>query len=159
MGFVKEFREFALRGNVMDLAVGVIIGGAFGTIVNSMVKDIIMPIVGIAGKADFSNLYFGLTSETRDKIASATTMGADGKPIVPSLDKARELGSVLAYGSFLTVVINFIILAFCIFLMVKAMNMLNRKKVEATPAAPPAPSATEVLLTEIRDTLRAGARR
>jgi large conductance mechanosensitive channel len=153
MGFVKEFREFAMRGNVMDLAVGVIIGAAFGTIVNSMVKDIIMPIVGIAGKADFSNLYFGLTPATQEKIHAAAQTGADGKMIYPSLEKARELGPVLAYGSFLTVVINFIILAFCIFLMVKAMNMLNRKKVDA-PEVPPAPTKEEVLLTEIRDALR-----
>jgi len=74
MGFAKEFREFALKGNVMDLAVGVIIGGAFGTIVNSMVKDMIMPVVGIAGKADFTNLYLGLTSQTREKIHEATKL-------------------------------------------------------------------------------------
>jgi large conductance mechanosensitive channel len=153
MGFVKEFREFAMRGNVMDLAVGVIIGAAFGTIVNSMVKDIIMPIVGIAGKADFSNLYFGLNGETRKAIAQHTQVAADGKIIQPSLDKAREMGPVLAYGNFLTVVINFLILALCVFLMVKAMNMLNRKKVDA-PEVPPAPTKEEVLLTEIRDALR-----
>lgn len=153
MGFVKEFREFALKGNVMDLAVGVIIGGAFGIIVNSMVKDIIMPIVGIAGKADFSNMYLGLTSEARSKIEAATTV-VNGVATAPALDKAREMGPVLAYGSFVTVVINFIILAFCIFLMVKLMNNLKRQPVPA-PAAAPAPTKEEILLAEIRDAIRA----
>jgi large conductance mechanosensitive channel len=154
MGFVKEFREFALKGNVMDLAVGVIIGGAFGIIVNSMVKDIIMPIVGIAGKADFSNLYIALNDKARDHIAAKTTVAANGVSSPPSLDVAREGGPVLAYGNFITVVINFIILAFCIFLMVKLMNKLKRQP-EAAPAVPPPPSKEEVLLAEIRDAIRA----
>lgn len=152
MGFVKEFKEFALKGNVMDMAVGVIIGGAFGVIVNSLVKDMIMPVVGIAGKADFSNMYVGLTERTRDQIRAATVL-VEGRPLLPSLDKAREMGPVLAYGSFLTVSINFIILAFCIFLMIKAINALKREPAPA-PAAPPPPSKQEVLLTEIRDALR-----
>ena len=121
MGFVKEFREFALKGNVMDLAVGVIIGGAFGTIVNSLVKDIILPIVGIAGKADFTNLYIGLTSQARATIHGKATI-VDGKEVLPSLDVAREAGPVLAYGSFITIVLNFVILAFCIFLMIKEIG-------------------------------------
>jgi len=153
MGFVKEFKEFALKGNVMDLAVGVIIGAAFGTIVNSLVKDVIMPVVGIAGKADFTNMYLGLTGETRAKIASHVTRTADGKEVLPSLEAAREMGPVLAYGSFITVVINFIILAFCIFLMVKAMNRLQRQPPPA-PAVPPPLTKDQVLLTEIRDALR-----
>jgi large conductance mechanosensitive channel len=156
MGFFKEFKEFAMRGNVMDLAVGVIIGGAFGGIVNSMVKDIIMPVVGIAGKADFSNLYVGLTPHTQELITGAATTTAGGKVTYPSLDRARELGPVLAYGSFLTVLINFIILALCIFLMIKGMNLLNRKQATAPP--PPAPpTKEEILLTEIRDAIRSRA--
>lgn len=154
MGFVKEFREFALKGNVMDLAVGVIIGGAFGIIVNSMVKDIIMPIVGIAGKADFSNMYFGLNEAARKHIIAKTTTAADGSSSLPSLDVAREGGPVLAYGNFITVVINFMILAFCIFLMVKMMNKLKKQPVPA-PAVPPAPTKEEMLLAEIRDAIRA----
>jgi large conductance mechanosensitive channel len=139
---LKEFKEFALRGNVMDLAVGVIIGAAFGTIVNSVVNDLIMPLVGIVFKADFSNLYFPLS----EKVSDALT--AD--PNLP-LAKAKELGPVFAWGNFITVVINFIILAFIIFLLVKGMNSLKKKE-EAKPAEAP---ADVKLLTEIRDLLRA----
>jgi large conductance mechanosensitive channel len=141
---LKEFREFALRGNVMDLAVGVIIGGAFGTIVNSIVNDLIMPLVGIAFKADFSNLYAPLS----EKVSVA--LAAD--PNLP-LAKARELGPVFAWGNFLTVVINFIILAFIIFMLVKGMNSLKKKE-EAKPAAPAELPPDVKLLTEIRDLLR-----
>ena len=127
---VKEFKEFALKGNVVDLAVGVIIGGAFGKIVGSMIDDLIMPLVGKAlGNADFSNLYLPLS----DKITA--TGGA-----WPALADAKKLGPVFAYGSFITVVINFTILAFCIFMMVKAMNNL-RKRME--PAAAEAPARTK----------------
>ena len=126
----------------MDLAVGVIIGAAFGTIVNSVVNDLIMPLVGIVFKADFSNLYFPLS----EKVSAAQS--AD--PNLP-LAKARELGPVFAWGNFLTVVINFIILAFIIFLLVKGMNSLKKKE-EAKPAEAP---ADVKLLTEIRDLLRA----
>jgi len=137
MGFIKEFKEFATKGNVMDLAVGVIIGGAFGAIVSSMVEDLIMPIIGTMFNADFSNLYIPLS-----------------KSVTPglSLAEAKELGPVFAWGNFATKLINFIILAFVIFLMVRAMNSL-RKKEEAAPAAPPAPTPTESLLSEIRDLL------
>jgi len=151
MGFVKEFREFALRGNVMDMAVGVIIGGAFGTIINSMINDVIMPVIGIAGKADFSNMYMGLNSAAREAIASwpAAHSGA-----IPSLVEARALGPVLAYGNFITVAINFLILAFCIFLMVKAMNTARKRFEKESPAAtPPGPTPDQKLLTEIRDLL------
>lgn len=144
---LKEFKEFALRGNVMDLAVGVIIGAAFAKIVDSAVKDLIMPLVGIAGNVDFSNRYIGLNENVRTKMTLA-----DGSTL--ALEKARELGPVFAWGSFITVLINFIILAFIIFLLIKGMNRLMRKKVEA-PSVPPAPSKEEVLLTEIRDALRA----
>ncbi|MDJ1472750.1 large conductance mechanosensitive channel protein MscL [Cytophagaceae bacterium DM2B3-1] len=147
MGFISEFREFALKGNVIDLAVGVIIGGAFGKIIDSIVKDMIMPVVSIPGSVDFSNLYLPLSRKVQDGLEQA-----GGKL---SLDKARELGPVLAYGSFITVAFNFIILAMIIFLMVKAINSLKRKHQDVPP--PPAPpTKEEVLLTEIRDLLKAG---
>lgn len=135
---LDEFKEFIAKGNVMDLAVGVIIGGAFGGIVKSLTDDIIMPVVGaIFGGFDFTNYFLPLASGV-----DATT-----------LDAAREQGAVLAYGSFATQVINFLILAWIIFLMVKAVNNLRRKE-EPAPAAPPAPPADVQLLTEIRDLLK-----
>jgi len=135
---LKEFQEFIAKGNVMDLAVGVIIGGAFGLIVNSLVNDIIMPIVGaIFGGFDFSNYFLPLSSGV-----TATT-----------LEAAREQGAVFAYGSFLTVVINFLILAWIIFLIVKAVNNLRRRLEGEKAAAPEAPPADVALLTEIRDIL------
>ena len=150
MGLIKEFKEFALKGNVMDMAVGVIVGAAFGTIVKSVIDDIVMPVVGIAGKADFSNLYFGLTDKVRQAIAAASVGDA-----VPSLEEARKLGPVMAYGSFITVVVNFLILAACIFLMVKAMNTAKKKFEKEKAAAPPAePPADVKLLGEIRDLLK-----
>jgi large conductance mechanosensitive channel len=135
MSFVSEFKEFAVKGNVMDLAVGVIIGGAFGKIVDSIVGDLIMPIVGrIFGGLDFNNYFIPLAGQT------ATT-----------LVEAKKAGAVLAYGSFLTIALNFIILAFIIFLMVKQMNRLKRE----APAAPPPPTPEDVvLLREIRDSLK-----
>ncbi len=138
---LNEFKQFALRGNVIDLAVGVIIGGAFGTIVGSIVNDLIMPLIGTIFMADFSNLYFPLSG----KVSAA--LNAD--PNLP-LAKAKELGPVFAWGSFITVVINFIILAFIIFLMVKGMNALKKKE-EAAPVEPPADIK---LLAEIRDLLK-----
>jgi len=138
MSFGSEFKEFALKGNVMDLAVGVIIGGAFGKIVDSVVGDLIMPIVGrIFGGLDFNNYFVALSGQT------ATT-----------LVEARKAGAVFAYGSFLTVAINFVILAFIIFLMVKQMNRLKREAPPA-PSAPPPPTPEDVLLLrEIRDSLK-----
>jgi len=139
MGLMKEFKEFAMRGNVMDLAVGVIIGAAFSRIVDSVVNDLIMPLVGaIVGDVDFSNLYVPLSSEV---------------PMGLALEEARKLGAVFAWGNFITVLLNFIILAFIIFMLIKAMNRLMRKKA-AAPAVPPAPTKEEVLLTEMRDSLR-----
>jgi large conductance mechanosensitive channel len=133
----EEFKKFIMRGNVMDLAVGVIIGGAFALITKSLVGDIIMPIVGaIFGGLDFSNYYVGLSSSV-----TANT-----------LETAKEQGAVLAYGSFLTVVVNFVIIAFIIFMMVRAVNSMQKKE-EAKPVAPPEPSNEEKLLTEIRDAL------
>lgn len=149
MGFVKEFREFALKGNVLDLAVGVIIGGAFGTIINSMIKDMIMPVVSIPGNVDFTNLYFPLSSKVSDAIKAAPNG-------VMGLEDARKVGPVLAYGSFITVTINFLILAFCVFLVVKAFNTAKKRFESEKPAPPPAgPTADQKLLTEIRDLLAA----
>lgn len=139
MGFFKEFKEFAIKGNVIDLAVGVIIGGAFGKIIDSVIKDLVMPIVAaIVGAPDFSNAYLPLKA---------------GIPRDLSLAEAQKLGPVFAYGSFITVAINFILLALVIFLMVKGINRLKRKQ-EAAPAAPTPPTATEQLLVEIRDELK-----
>ncbi|MBQ6747253.1 MAG: large conductance mechanosensitive channel protein MscL [Bacteroidaceae bacterium] len=142
MGFVKEFKEFAMKGNVMDMAVGVIIGGAFGKIVTSMVNDVLMPVISLCtGGIDFTNLFVNLSgSEKYDTIAAAQEAGA----------------SVLAYGQFIQNVVDFIIVAFCIFLMIKGMNKLTKKKEEAPAPAPepPAPTKEETLLTEIRDLLK-----
>ena len=146
MGFVKEFKEFAVKGNVVDLAVGVIIGAAFGKIVDSVVNDLVMPIIAaIIGKPDFSNLYIVLKGNVPDN-----TPLADAKKIPET--------AILAYGNFLTVAINFLLLAFIIFLMVKAINRLRRKQEEtaAAPAGPPEPSSTDKLLMEIRDELKKG---
>lgn len=137
---LKEFQEFISRGNVIDLAVGVIIGGAFGLIVKSLTDDIIMPVVGaIFGGVDFSNYFLPLTSGV-----TATTLAA-----------AREQGAVFAYGNFVTVVINFLILAWIIFIMIKAVNRMRRaiEKPKATPNQPAPPPADILLLTEIRDLL------
>jgi large conductance mechanosensitive channel len=135
---LKEFRDFAMKGNVVDLAVGVIIGAAFGGIVTSLVGDVIMPFIGAAtGGLDFSNYFVPLSK--------AVTQA--------NLADAKKQGAVLAYGSFLTVTINFIIVAFVLFLVIRAMNTLKRKE-EAKPAEPPKPSAEVVLLTEIRDLLK-----
>jgi large conductance mechanosensitive channel len=138
----KEFKEFAMRGNVMDLAVGVIIGAAFGKIVDSVVNDLIMPLVGrVVGNVDFTNLYVPLS----DKITPGL-----------ALEDARKLGPVFAYGNFMTIAIDFLILAFIIFLFIRAMNRLMRTKAE-TPDVPPAATKEEILLTEIRDALMANA--
>ncbi len=139
MGFIKEFKEFAVKGNVIDLAVGVIIGAAFGKIIDSVINDLVMPLIAsIIGAPDFTNAYIDL----QDKVPPGT-------PLV----EARKLGPVFAYGNFITVAINFMLLAMVIFLMVKAINKLKRQ----TP--PPATvvdeiSTTDKLLIEIRDSLR-----
>ena len=146
MGMVKEFKEFALRGNVVDLAVGVIIGAAFGKVITSIVNDIIMPPIGKAlGGADFKDLFYNLDP------AKVTKAGKT----VETLADAKDAGAaVIAYGAFLNTVIDFIIVAFCIFLIIKAMNTLIKKPTPA-PAAPPEPTKEEKLLTEIRDILKA----
>ncbi len=138
--FLNEFKKFAMRGNVLDMAVGVIIGGAFGKIVSSLVDDLIMPLVGkLTGGIDFTNLYLPLS----DKIET-------GLP----LEKAKELGAVFAYGQFIQNIVDFLIVAFCIFILIKGINKLSTKKEEPAPAAPAEPSNEEKLLTEIRDLLK-----
>jgi large conductance mechanosensitive channel len=135
---LNEFREFAMKGNVVDLAVGVIIGAAFGAIVTSLVGDVIMPMIGaVTGGLDFSNYFTPLS-----KAVTAT-----------NLADAKKQGAVLAWGSFLTLTINFVIVAFVLFLVIRLMNQLKRKE-QAAPAAPPKPSAEVELLTEIRDLLK-----
>ena len=135
---LKEFREFAMKGNVVDLAVGVIIGAAFGGIVTSLVGGVLLPVLGaVTGGLDFSNYFIPLS-----KAVTAT-----------NLADAKKQGAVLAYGSFLTLTINFIIVAFVLFLVIRAMNTLKRRE-EAAPAAPQKPSAEVELLTEIRDLLK-----
>ncbi|MEX3855680.1 large conductance mechanosensitive channel [Paraburkholderia youngii] len=144
MSMIQEFKEFALKGNVMDLAVGVIIGGAFSTIVNSVVKDLIMPVVGLAtGGFDFSNLFVRLGH-----------IPATYKGNPESYKDLQTAGvAVFGYGSFITATINFIILAFIIFLMVKFINKL-RKEPQAAPAEPPPTPEDVLLLREIRDSLQ-----
>lgn len=138
MGMVSEFKEFINKGNVMDLAVGVIIGGAFGKIVGSLVDDLIMPVVGAAtGGLDFSNFFTALDGKTYATLADAKKAGA----------------ATLAYGNFITVVINFVLLAFCVFLLVKAVNATKKAEVPAPAAAPVTPDDVK-LLTEIRDLLK-----
>jgi large conductance mechanosensitive channel len=132
---IEEFKKFALRGNAVDLAIGVIIGAAFGAIVNSLVADVLTPIIGaITGGLDFSNHFIALSS----------------KVTADSLAEAKKQGAVLAWGSFLTIVINFIIIAWVLFLVVKLMNRLMRSEAAKVPA----PSKQELLLTEIRDLLK-----
>lgn len=147
MGFIKEFKDFAVKGNVMDMAVGIIIGAAFGTIIKSAIDDVIMPLVGaVVGDVDFTNIYIPLSE--------AVSQAKEANPSLP-LAEAKDLGSVLAIGNFITILINFLILAFVIFIMVKMMNKAKanfEKEQEAAP--PPAPAADVVLLGEIRDLLK-----
>ena len=132
---LEEFKKFALRGNVVDLAIGVIIGAAFSGIVNSLVGDVIMPMIGaVTGGIDFSNYYIPLSSKV-----TATT-----------LVEAKKQGAVLAWGNFLTITLNFIIIAFVLFLVIRAINQFSRKEAEKAPT----PTKTEELLTEIRDQLK-----
>ena len=139
MGFLKEFKDFAMRGNVMDMAVGVIIGGAFGKIVSSLVSDVIMPPIGVlVGGIDFTDLKLTLKDAATDAAGN----------IIPAV--------TINYGNFIQTTIDFIIVAFSIFLMIKAINSLHKKKetTETAPPAPPAPTKEEELLTEIRDLLK-----
>ncbi len=136
---LSEFKDFAMRGNVVDMAVGIVIGGAFGKIVSSFVSDVLMPPIGLlAGNVDFTNLFLNLGSAGHETLAAAKTAGAP----------------VLTYGNFLQTVVDFVIIAFAIFLVVKAMNNMKAKEEAAPPPAPPEPSAEEKLLGEIRDLLK-----
>jgi large conductance mechanosensitive channel len=137
---LKEFREFAMKGNVVDLAVGIVIGAAFSAIVTSLVGDVIMPIIGaVTGGLDFSNYFIPLAN------------GVDAT----NLADAKKQGAVLAYGSFITLALNFLIIAFVLFIVIRLMNQLKRHEA-AKPAEPPKPSAEVILLTEIRDLLKKG---
>jgi large conductance mechanosensitive channel len=138
MAILKEFKEFAIKGNVIDLAVGVIIGAAFSKIVDSLVSDVIMPVIGkLVGGLDFSNYFLPLAGQ------SATTLA-----------EAKKAGAVLAYGNFFTVVLNFLILAFIIFMMVKQINRIKRETPPPPPPEPPAIPEDVLLLREIRDSLK-----
>jgi large conductance mechanosensitive channel len=137
---LREFREFAMKGNVIDLAIGVIIGAAFGKIVESLVADIVMPVIGMFGTVDFSNMYIVLKGSV---------------PEGASLADAKKAAVVLGYGNFITIAINFLIIAWALFMAVKAINRMKRKdEVAAAPPAPPPPNREEQLLTEIRDLLK-----
>ena len=141
MGFIKEFKEFAMKGNVMDMAVGVIIGGAFGKIVSSLVDDVLMPLIGkMTGGVSFVDLFVTLGDGDYKTLAAAKEAGA----------------AVFAYGQFIQNIVDFLIVAFCIFLMLKGINKMNRKKEEPKPAEPAAPKGPtqEELLAEIRDLLK-----
>ena len=138
MGFIKEFKEFAMKGNVMDMAVGVIIGGAFGKIVSSLVDDVLMPLIGkMTGGVSFTDMFVTLGDGDFKTLAAAKEAGA----------------AVFAYGQFIQNIVDFLIVAFCIFVMLKAINKLARKKKEEEAAAPAGPT-TEELLTDIRDLLK-----
>ena len=138
MKLLNEFKAFAMRGNVLDMAVGVIIGGAFGKIVTSLVNDIFMPLIGLAtGGMDFTNLFLSLDGNRYETLAAAKEAGA----------------SVFAYGQFIQNIVDFLLVALCVFMVIKAVNRFKKKEEEA-PAAPPAPSKEETLLTEIRDILK-----
>ena len=142
-GFLREFREFAVKGNVVDLAVGIIIGVAFGKIVSSLVDDVIMPPIGLLlGQVDFSDLFINLSGQEFASLAAARAAGAP----------------VIAYGSFINTIINFVIVAFAVFLLVKQINRLKRYAGAEEPAAPAAPPRQEVLLEEIRDILKTSRR-
>ena len=139
MGIINEFKEFAIKGNMVDMAVGIIIGGAFGTIVKSLVDDIIMPPIGLAmGGVDFSNMFINLGETKFESLAAAKEAGAP----------------IIAYGSFINNMISFLIVAWAVFMLVKGMNAMKKKEEEA-PEAPAEPPRQEVLLEEIRDALKA----
>ena len=161
MGFVKEFKEFAMKGNVMDMAVGVIIGGAFGKIVTSLVDDILMPVIGLfTGNIDFSSLEYKIKPVTELVEDAASTVGADGavETVTNAASNAaaaagvatEATGAVIKYGLFIQNIIDVLIIALCIFLMIKFMNKLRAPKEEPAPAGP----TQEELLTDIRDLLK-----
>lgn len=147
MGLVKEFREFAVKGNAIDLAVGVIIGAAFGAVVTSIVNDVLMPPIGVlTGGVDFKDKFLVLSTKPGTTVTDFRTLA-----------EAKAAGAAtLNYGQFINTIINFLIVAFCVFMLVKAINLLRRKEA-AAPSVPPAPTREELLLTDIRDALRARA--
>jgi large conductance mechanosensitive channel len=137
---LEEFKKFAMRGNVVDMAVGIIIGGAFGKIVSSFVNDVIMPPIGmLMGNVDFGSLFINLSGTDYASLAAAEEAGA----------------AVIRYGAFINTLLDFVIIAFAIFMAIKAMNKMQKQEEAAPPPAPPEPSAEEKLLTEIRDALKA----
>jgi large conductance mechanosensitive channel len=144
MGFIQEFRDFAVKGNVFDMAIGVIMGGAFGKIVGSLIENCISPILGLAGKVSFTEMYFML--QTTEKYVEGMPYG-----------EAKSAGAAFGYGAFVTDIINFLIMALVVFLLVKMFNSakkrMEKEKPAPAPSAPPAPSAEQKLLTEIRDLL------
>jgi len=149
--FIKEFKEFITRGNAFDLAIGVIVGGAFGPVVNSMVKDLIMPVVGLAlGRVDFSNLYLPLTPAG---VEAAKVTLESGSPLLP-IAKAQEIGAVLPYGNFINALVTFFFLMLGVFILIKSVNVLRRPAPAPAAPEPPAPSRQELLLEEIRDLLK-----
>lgn len=139
MGMLKEFKEFAMKGNLVDMAVAFVMGGAFGKVVSSFIDGLVMPLVGMIQGRDFSNLYIGLNKATEEASANGVTLA-----------KAKELGPVLAYGSFISELISFIVVAFVMFMIIKSVNKFKK----AEEAAPTPPTAEETLLTEIRDLLK-----
>lgn len=142
MGMIKEFKEFAVKGNMLDMAVGIIIGGAFGKVITSLVNDILMPPLGmLLGKVDFTNLKV-ILQKGQEAVMDGTTV------VQPAINEVS-----VNYGMFIQTVIDFVIVAFCIFVVIKAMNRLKRKE-EVAPAAPPPPSEEVVILKEIRDLLK-----
>lgn len=179
MGLLKDFRDFAMKGNVIDLAVGVIIGAAFGGLTKSMVDDILMPPIGkLVGNLDFSNLYISLSDKIDSEnarrasqvVSTATTQSAGTLGSVENLihganrlplAEAKALGPVIAYGNFITLLINFVIVAFCVFIVVRIMSAAQKRfdrEKAAEAAAPAVPPADVVLLTEIRDLLKQSPR-
>ncbi len=151
MSIISEFKDFISKGNAFDLAIGVIVGGAFGPIVKSTVDDIIMPLVSIPlGTVDFGNLYLPLSPKNISAVAEAMSTGLP----IPALVDAKALGSVLSYGALMNTFVNFFFIMLGVFLLVKAVNKLRRKKEELKPVAAE-PTKEEILLTEIRDALRA----
>ncbi|MDX6766539.1 MAG: large conductance mechanosensitive channel protein MscL [Candidatus Methylacidiphilales bacterium] len=152
MQIIKEFKEFITKGNAFDLAIGVIVGGAFGPVVDSMVKDLIMPLASLGvGRVNFENLYLPLTP----KGVEAVKLAVDQGTALPTLAQARDLGAVLPYGNFLNSLVTFFFLMLGVFVLIKSVNTLRRPAPTSAPdPAPPAPPRQELLLEEIRDLLK-----
>jgi large conductance mechanosensitive channel len=140
MGFIKEFKEFAATGNFIDLAVGVVMGGAVGKVVSAFIDGMVLPLIGMINGKDFSNLYFGLSDATKAAATSGT-----------ALVDAQKLGPVFAYGNFISTLVTFLLVALVVFIALKAINKMKKKKAEDAPAGP---SSTDALLMEIRDSLK-----